>query len=457
MFAVAAALAMGYVYWQTSVFYARQLNETIGAEIRGLAEQYRLGGLPRLNEVVAQRSASAGAGLYLIADEDGERISGNFGSPSAELLQSSGRVQFPYRAPAPGGSERRLAIGQIFTLPDGYRLFVGRDIEDRRELEQLFATAFLWGVGLIAVIGVLGGLLVSRVLLRRIGVVTDTSQRIMHGDLSQRVPITGTGDELDRLAGNLNTMFDRIEQLVNGLREVSDNIAHDLKTPLTRMRNRIDTALREAPDETAYRETLIQTIEEADELIRTFNALLSIARLEAGAQVEDFETFDLAALAGDAVELYEPVAESEGMAISLAADAQARVTANRQLLAQATANLIDNAIKYARPEAGDGVSPAIAVRVERNGANIRLSVADNGPGIPPEQRERALKRFTRLESSRSRAGSGLGLSLVAAVARLHGGRVVLEDNQPGLRVVVSLPAADGPNAQTQTQTGAAPS
>jgi signal transduction histidine kinase len=204
------------------------------------------------------------------------------------------------------------------------------------------------------------------------------------------------------------------------------------------MRNRIDTTLRDAPDAETYRETLIQTIEEADELIRTFNALLSIARLEAGAQVEEFEIFDLAALAADAVELYEPVAESEGITVSLDAPQPAQVKANRQLLAQATANLIDNALKYARPESGDG---AITVCVEPGESQVRLIVADNGPGIPEDQRERALKRFARLETSRSRPGSGLGLSLVAAVARLHGGNIVLEDNRPGLRVVITLPAA----------------
>jgi len=440
---------MGYVYWHTSVFYARQLDDTIQAEIRGLAEQYRQGGLPRLVQVVTQRSASPGAGLYLIANEDGGRVAGNLGAASPRLLEASGRVQFPYRAASAGGTERRLALGQVFRLDGGYRMVVGRDIEDRRRLENIFASAFLWGMGLIAIIGVLGGLLVSRALLRRIGAVTDTSQRIMHGDLSQRVPLAGTGDELDRLASSLNTMFDRIEQLVAGLREVSDNIAHDLKTPLTRMRNRIDTALREDADETAYRETLIQTIEEADELIRTFNALLSIARLEAGAQIEDVERCDLSAVARDAAELYEPVADSAGISLSVRTQAGAPVDANRQLLAQAAANLIDNAIKYARPQSGGGPdAAAIAVGVVQEGEAVQLIVADNGPGIPEDQRERALKRFTRLESSRSRPGSGLGLSLVSAVARLHGGTITLEDNQPGLRVVLSLPAA-GAAAQSR--------
>lgn len=454
VFALAAALAMGYVYWQTHVFYARQLNDTIQAEMRGLAEQYRAGGLARLNQVIARRSASPGSGLYLIADPQGERLSGNIGSPSEELLNVSGRVQFPYTVAGPGGEDTRLAIAQVSRLAGGYRLVVGRDIEDRRNLEQVFASAFVWGIGLIALIGIAGGLLMSRVLLRRIGAVTDTSQRIMQGDLSQRIPLAGTGDELDRLADSLNTMLDRIERLVNGLREVSDNIAHDLKTPLTRMRNRIDTSLREAEGEASYRETLIQTIEDADELIRTFNALLGIARLEAGAQVEDFETFDLAALVSDAVDLYEPVAETEGVAMSLETDGPVSAYANRQLLAQAAANLIDNAIKYAGSrddgEADDRPAPRISVQLRKAGTTIRLSVADNGPGIPADQREYALKRFARLDTSRTRPGSGLGLSLVAAVARLHGGQIELEDNQPGLKVVMTLPAPDADRSATDT-------
>ncbi len=444
--ALAATLAMGYVFWHTSIYSARQLADATHAEILGLAEQYRQGGLPLLRQAVAQRSAAPGAGLYLIADNNGERVAGNLGAPSPALLSESGYVQFRYSAGTAGAPETRLAIAQVLRLEDGYRLVVGRDIEDRRTLERIFIDAVAWGIGLIALIGVLGGLLVSRVLLRRIRAISDTSQRIMHGDLSQRVPVAGTGDELDRLAGSLNAMLERIEQLVGGLREVSDNIAHDLKTPLTRMRNRIDTALREPPDQTAYRDTLIQTIEEADDLIRTFNALLSIARLEAGARVDDMETCDLAAVARDAVELYDPVAEGEGIALVSRARGHAPVNANRQLLAQAAANLIDNAIKYARP--GPARGAAITVTVERADSLVRLIVADNGPGIPEDQRAHALKRFTRLETSRSRPGSGLGLSLVAAVARLHGGAVMLEDNRPGLRVVVSLPAAQTGKALT---------
>jgi len=442
---------MGYVYWQTNVFYARQLDETIRTEVRGMIEQYRLGGLRRLNQIVVQRSAAPGPGLYLIVNADGEQVAGNLGSLTSDVLAKTGRrIQFQYQAFGADDANTRVAYGQLLMLSQGYRLFVGRDMEDRRKLEQIFASAFLWGIGLIAVIGVLGGLLVSHVLLRRIRAITDTSQRIMHGDLSQRVPSAGTGDELDRLAQSLNTMLDRIEQLINGLREVSDNIAHDLKTPLTRMRNRIDTVLREVSDEdeTAYRETLIQTIEEADELIRTFNALLSIAKLEAGAQIEDLETFDLAALAGDAVELYEPVAEGKGIKVFLDTNGPEQVTANRQLLAQATANLIDNAIKYAEPHGA--CESSIEIRVARERGNVALIVADNGPGIPEHARERALKRFTRLETSRSRPGSGLGLSLVAAVARVHHGRISLEDNEPGLRAVISLPQSEPGSTEAPT-------
>jgi signal transduction histidine kinase len=237
-------------------------------------------------------------------------------------------------------------------------------------------------------------------------------------------------------------MLSRIEQLMTSLREVSDNIAHDLKTPLSRLRNRVEAALSEPYEEPAYREALERTIEEADGLIKTFNALLSIARLEAGAGGENRETLDVAALVDELAELYEPAAEERGLVLRASADEPILVHADRQLLGQAIANLLDNAIKYGAPT--DGATPSrvrpeigIAARVDNGMAEIVVS--DHGPGVPAQERERVLGRFVRLEASRSEPGSGLGLSLVAAVASLHGGTLKLEDNEPGLRVVLTLP------------------
>ncbi len=287
----------------------------------------------------------------------------------------------------------------------------------------------------------------SRVVVGRIDEINAAAHSIMAGDLDRRIETRGTGDEIDGLAQNLNAMLDRIEQLMGGLREVSDNIAHDLKTPLTRLRSRAEAALRGKGGDEGYRGGLERILEEADELIKTFNALLLIARLEAGAVEENMEAFDLAELVRDVGELYEPVAEEAGLSLAVEAGIGPRITANRQLIGQAVANLVDNAIKYgvggersALPAAPIGVR----VRVVEVDDGVEISVADRGPGIAHEDRERALKRFVRLERSRTKPGTGLGLSLVAAVARIHGGGIRLGDSEPGarapgLKVVVWLP------------------
>jgi signal transduction histidine kinase len=268
----------------------------------------------------------------------------------------------------------------------------------------------------------------------------------MAGDLSGRLPVAGTGDELDRLADNVNAMLDRIEALMRGLKEVSDNIAHDLKTPLTRLRNRCEQALRSATGEASYRAALESTIAESDDLIRTFDALLMIARAESGQARENMTEFDASEIARDVGELYEPVADEKGIALKIDAPAAAPVRGNRELVSQALANLIDNAIKYAGTNGKvNGVPAEIVVKAGNDGERITLSVADRGPGIPDADRGRVVERFVRLEQSRSEPGSGLGLSLASAVARLHGGELKLEDNHPGLRTTIALPRA-GPGA-----------
>ncbi|MEA2977987.1 MAG: hypothetical protein QOF19_3507, partial [Alphaproteobacteria bacterium] len=270
------------------------------------------------------------------------------------------------------------------------------------------------------------------------------TRTIMDGDLSGRLPIAGTGDELDRLAGNLNVMLERIEALMRGLKEVSDNIAHDLKTPLTRLRNRCEEALRTAKDEGDYRVALERTIEESDRLMRTFNALLMIARAEAGQARENMTDLDAAEIARSVGELYEPLAEMKGLALKVEAPASTPVHGNRELVSQALANLVDNAIKYGKPENApeNGGKPEIVVRAVTDGDRSMLIVSDSGPGIPEVDRPRVVERFVRLEQNRSEPGSGLGLSLAAAVAHLHGGELRLEDNQPGLRSILVFPRAD---------------
>jgi signal transduction histidine kinase len=310
---------------------------------------------------------------------------------------------------------------------------------------------FLYGFGALALAGLAAGLLMSRLLVRRIDGINAAAHEIMAGDLTRRISVDRSGDEIDDLAQNLNAMLERIEQLMGGLREVSDNIAHDLKTPLTRLRSRAEAALRTGGGEDGLRDALARIIEEADELIKTFNALLLIARLEAGAVDDQMDVFDLSDVVRDVTELYEPVAEEAGLSLEAVVAGGPRVRANRQLVGQAVANLIDNAIKYGRPssagaDGGDGPTGGgpIRVAVSETVDGVEIAVADRGPGIAPEDRARALKRFVRLERSRTRPGTGLGLSLVTAVARIHGGAVRLTEgapgaSPPGLKVVVWLP------------------
>jgi signal transduction histidine kinase len=295
---------------------------------------------------------------------------------------------------------------------------------------------------LVVVLGLAGGFFVSRRVLSRIDAMTATAQTIMAGDLAGRLPVAGTGDELDRLADHVNAMLDRIVALMHGLTEVSDNIAHDLKTPLTRLRNRCEQALRHKGDVVDYRAVLESTIEESDELIRTFDALLMIARAESGHARDNMTEFDAAEIARDVAELYEPLADENGLALKLDASGKATVRGNRELVSQALANLVDNAIKYAGPYGKlNGEGAEILVKAGSEGELITLSVEDRGPGIPEAERDRVVERFVRLEQSRSQPGSGLGLSLASAVARLHGGELKLEDNKPGLRSIIALPRA----------------
>jgi signal transduction histidine kinase len=301
-------------------------------------------------------------------------------------------------------------------------------------------------VAIVVVLGLAGGFFVARRVLTRIDAMTQTTVTIMHGDLHERLPVAGTGDELDRLALNLNAMLERIEALMHGLKEVSDNIAHDLKTPLTRLRNRSEEALRAAGNETQYRAALEGTIEESDALIRTFNALLMIARAESGQARDDMTAFDAAEIVRGIGDLYEPLADDKGLTLKVVAATPAWVRGNRELVSQAFSNLVDNAIKYGASVGGgaDGHPAEIVLKAAERGDRILLSVADSGPGIAPSDRGRVLERFVRLEQSRSEPGSGLGLSLAAAIARLHGGELVLEDNHPGLVSTIAFPRVPAP-------------
>ena len=442
IFILFAAALLGYFALNTRRLITEQITTTVETEISGLREQYNQGGIRRLVIVVDLRSRRPGSSLYLVTTAAGEELAGNVGSLEPGVLDHPGWLETNYRRlEAPEGNDHR-ALVQVVQVPGGFRLLVGRDLEERERLFGIIANAAQWSVALVIVLGLAGGFFVSRRVLNRIEAMTGTAQTIMAGDLAGRLPVAGTGDELDRLAEHLNAMLERIEALMRGLKEVSDNIAHDLKTPLTRLRNRCEQALRSSAGVHDYRAALEATIAESDDLIRTFDALLMIARAESGQARDNMTEFDAAEIARDVGELYEPLADEKGIALTVDAPAAAPVRGNRELISQALANLIDNAIKYAGPNGKLNGAPAeIVVKAGDDGERIAISVADRGPGIAEADRGRVVERFVRLEQSRSEPGSGLGLSLAAAVARLHGGELKLEDNHPGLRSIIALPRA----------------
>jgi signal transduction histidine kinase len=315
----------------------------------------------------------------------------------------------------------------------GLILLVAQDVHERFLTTRMFTTTLPWTVILILLLGLLGGALMSRNMLQRLDAINRTSGEIIAGDLTRRVPRTGSGDEFDTLAENLNRMLDRIERLMKGLREVTDSVAHDLRTPLNRLRNRLEESVARLNASGTQAGEIERAIAETDQLIGTFNALLLIAETDAGTTRAAMTVLDLQSVAADVLELYEPLAEERGVKLTLA-PGNVAIEGNRSLIAQALANLVDNAIKYT-PEGG-----VVRIATDVGEKRVELSVTDSGPGIPLEDRARVVDRFVRLEASRHSPGTGLGLSLVAAVAHFHNAELALEDNKPtGLKAVLRFP------------------
>ena len=414
-----------------------QMRQTIDAEIKGFADQYADGGLTQLVSVVERRSRTPGASIYLVTAPNGVSVAGNVLELPPGVLDQKTAVETTYERLGEPNTERR-AMARVFKLPGGFRLLIGHDLEDRERIRHILGSALFTSLMWLLVIATFGGLFVARRLLKRVDAMSAKAATLLQEDLKGRLPLSGADDELDRLARNLNAMLDRIASLMEGIRQVSDNIDHDLRTPLTRLRNNAEQALQLESGEEGARAALEQVIEEADGLIRIFNALLMIARAESQSSRENFVDLDGAELARDMAELYEPSAEEAGVNLRVEAPSPAPIRGQRELIGQALANLIDNALKYGAPDV-PGAAAEVEVRVARAGDRVEFSVADRGPGIPAKERERVLERFVRLEASRSRPGSGLGLSLAAAVAHLHDGVLRVQDNAPGLRVVLALP------------------
>jgi signal transduction histidine kinase len=438
-----AGAMLVYVAWNATQLIDEQIRSTLEAEANGLVEQYNEGGIRSLVITLDARARRPGASLFLLTTFSGARLAGNVGAVEPGTLTREGTRDIDYvRSDDTAEGTPHRAKVSVIMLPGGFRLLVGRDLEERERLGEVIRRAIWLTLAVVTFLACVGGWFITRRVLKRVDAMTATTRTIMAGDLSGRLPSAGTGDELDRLADNLNVMLDRIGELMAGLKEVSDNIAHDLKTPLTRLRNRAEEALRTARSGDDYSKALEATIAESDDLIRVFDALLMIARLEAGGAKENLADYDVGEVARGVAELYEPLAEEAGVQLVVSADGPLLAHGSRELLGQALSNLVDNAIKYGAPAKSAGVeTPAAAVTVaaRRQGPLIEVAVADHGPGIAEADRARAIERFARLESARTRPGFGLGLSLASAVARLHGGALRLEDNAPGLRAVLALP------------------
>jgi signal transduction histidine kinase len=459
LFALFAASLLGYFAWNTRRLITEQITGTVNAETGEISDIFARRGLRGLVFTIENRALRPGANLYLVTTTNGQAIAGNVGSLAPGVMGSSGWSETAYRRLDDQDNTDHRALVRVTELTSGFRLLIGRDLEERRRLFDIVAKAAQWSVLIVIVLGLGGGIFVARRVLRRIDAMTGTAQRIMAGDLSGRLPVGRSGDELDRLAENLNAMLERIEALMVGLKEVSDNIAHDLKTPLTRLRNRAEEALAKSGNEVEYRSALERTIEESDGLIRTFNALLMIARAESGQARDNMTNFDAADVANGIHELYEPLAEDDDMMLHVKTS-PAPLHGNRELISQALANLVENAIKYGKPapaamplgaDATAG-SREILIEARRDRDQVLLSVTDHGAGIPEADRGHAVERFVRLEASRTLPGSGLGLSLASAVATLHGGDLTLGDANPGLRATLAIPARSGVSDRVAAQT-----
>jgi signal transduction histidine kinase len=446
LFAAAASAFLGYIYIATAGEASRAADASIEREARSLEDVYRQGGFTGLNEAVIERSSSTHGFLYLVMDQRGSPISGSIEKPpittppATQAWASFGLTE----TEADGSTARRPARGMEERLPGGELLFVGADVGEAQGYVVKIVNA-LWGAAaLVIVLGLAGGVFVARDVSRNMNVLTDVINAARMGDLGARARVRGAGDELDELAAGLNDMLERLERSIGGLRHAGDAIAHDLRSPLTRLRARMEAALIEA--EAGRGDPIValhQALDDADGVLKTFGAVLAIARLEAAATAPDQTEFDPSELAAGVAELYEPVSEEKGL--DFAAELANGLTArgNHGFIAQALANLLDNAVKYT-PSGG-----AVMLRVRRTtSGEVEFSVTDTGPGVPEEDRERVVDRFVRLENSRSAPGAGLGLSLVAAVARAHGGRLDLAEGPgcfdgkgPGLRAALVLPGA----------------
>lgn len=437
IFAAGISALLATVYVLTARVLDREVDAVIQAEVNGLVDDYRRGGLLQLISTLHRRGDGWGrsGAVYLLASADGTWIAGNIARWPSRINASEKWIEFDIDASEHGGVVAHPVRAQTFILPAGRHLLVGTDILERKRLASRLRSAMLWGIGLCVVLAALLSSIYSQRVRRRVSSITSTCETIMNGELSRRLAIEGSRDEFDELSGTVNHMLDRIEQQTEVLRTTFDSAAHDLRGPLYRARVRIEEALHH--DDVAHRsrETMEATLAELERVQRTLGTLLQIAQADSRSRERAVEEVDAGGLAREIVDLYQPEAGERGISLTCTVEPGATVNGNRQLLAQSLVNLVENALKYVPP---NGI---VAVTVERTASDAILTVADNGPGIPADDAQRVLQPFFRLERDRSQDGSGLGLSLVAAVMRLHRATVTLLDNSPGLKVVCRMPLA----------------
>jgi len=439
IFGISALALAVFLWWSTAGLLDRQTDAAINADVQGLSERYTEGGLLALEETIEQRLAGNvdDDALYLLADPGLRRMAGNLEHWPARMPLDFAWDELAIER----AGIRGMARVRQFQLAGGFHLLVGRDVEVRRQMARLLTDALLWSAGVMLVLGTVGAVAVRGLFRLTLADVSATAAAISAGDLTRRVRVSGHGDEFDLLAETINDMLDRIGRLMDGVRQVSNSIAHDLRTPITRARVRLEDAATHAQNETDLRAAIERAVTDLDGVVAVFQALLRIAEIEAGARRSAFAPFDLAPVLLDLADLYGAVAEERGQRLAVDIAPAVPAIGDRDMIQQAVANLLDNALKFT-PEGG--VIQLSATAEPSQG--VHIVVADQGPGIPEPDRTRATERFFRGESARSTPGSGLGLSLVQAVAVLHGGTLRLEDNHPGLRAVIALPALTTANA-----------
>jgi signal transduction histidine kinase len=437
----ATALAL-FLWWATAGLLDRQTEAAINADAQGLAERWADGGLPALVVTIEDRLAQNidDDAIYLLVDANMKHIAGNLTNWPATVTE----VGSWYGLPVMRAGMRSLANVQRYELPGGYHLLIGRDVQVRAQLRSMLTDALLWAVIVVLLMATVGALVVRSLFRRTLANISATAAAIAGGDFAQRVKLSGRGDEFDQVADVINDMLDRIGRLMDGVRQVSNAIAHDLRTPITRARTRLEDAALHAETPDDLRAAIERATLDLDGIVAVFQALLRIAEIEAGSRRSSFARLDLVPLLAEVADLYSAFAEDRGITLVLETPETVPAYGDKAMIQQAIANLVDNAVKFSPEGATVRLGASVSFKVF-------VSVNDQGPGIALDDRDKATDRFYRGESARSTPGSGLGLSLVLAVARLHGGELRLEDNRPGLRAVLTLPLAEDEEGRSKTR------